>query len=283
MSKEDEELFNDEDESKEEEEESSEEVTSELEDDTPAPKNSKASRPMIPKSRLDEVLAKNRQLEQQLKEFTKDTHVKQQEVADQDRLAKLEAQFEALDDEYESAMRDGRQDAKRIRMERNKVERQIARLETTQLIPTIDRSKELEHVAVVARDTSAEQIYVVSLETKYPQLASDSPTYDGELVQSIVDLRNGFLNSGGYTPLAAMKRAIAMHQHLLAPRAGTVASGRKADALKTAIDAATKQPPVMKSPGQGGPKLDKIENMTPEQFAKLTLEQKKRLRGDYAS
>lgn len=247
----------------------------------------KPKEPAIPKARFDEVRTKAKEREtallNRIAELEKQTA---KEVQVQDAV-KLEKEVEALEDEYQKLLDDGKLDRAK------EVMRQI-RLKERQIV-----TAEAEHKSERARVQAVEQLkfdmLVEKIESEFPALNPDSDQFDEAVVEEVVLLRTGF-ERAGLSSTAALTKAVkyvlgdAKKPEPVEDRKG-IAGGKKPDArrqdqLAKNIDAAKKQPAKIGDVGVdsnkkgGGLDTANIRDMTEEEFNALPAATKARLRGD---
>ena len=238
-------------------------------------------RHMVPKSRLDEVLAKQKALEKQLD----DLRAQKQEPGE----APEAYDFDAKEVEYQNLVLDGEaQKAAALRKE-------IRAAERAQLEYEIG-SKIGESVSQSQQATALQQA-ASELEDNFPVFNRNSDQYNEEYTQEVIDLRDAFIVKGE-NPVAALTKAakFVLREYDLvdmgtaadapalsgesAPRVDEVAKKRAEVSRK--LKAAESQPPEMpgeSSSARGEKPLD-ILSMTEDEFNALPEATLKRLRGD---
>ena len=238
-------------------------------------------RHMVPKSRLDEVLAKQKALEKQLD----DLKAQKQEPGE----APDAYDFDAKEVEYQNFVLDGEtQKAVALRKE-------IRAAERAQLEYEIG-SKIGESVSQSQQATALQQA-ASELENNFPVFDRNSDQYNEGYTQEVIDLRDAFIVKGE-NPVAALTKAakFVLREYDLvdmsetapapslsgetAPRVDEVAKKRAQVSRK--LKAAEAQPPEMpgeSSSARGEKPLD-ISSMTEEEFNALPEATLKRLRGD---
>ena len=167
-----------------------EEITSEADETAPEPVETAPKKPMVPKSRLDEVLAKQKALQKQL-----DDMKAAQEVAES---APEEYDFAAKEVEYQSLVLDGEADkAAALRQEMRKAERdQIAYEMRQEMAQTVNQSQQATALQAAAND----------LEANFPVFDQNSDVYNAEYTQEVIDLRDAFITQG-YGAVDALSKA----------------------------------------------------------------------------
>lgn len=236
------------------------------------------SEPMVPKSRLDQVLARARKAEEQLRAQAK-------QEAEANPADDGEAyDFDAKEREYQELVLEGEADKavalrKEIRAEERKLFTQDATKQTSQ---TNTQARIQEKLLEVAAEIEAE----------YPVFDPNSPTYNEALTDEVMDLRDGFINSGKHTAIGALSKAVEVVAKMNnlksvseeAESAKEQIKGGKKPGKKTVaekVKAANQQPSQM--PGKRGENRDAkidIASMTEEQFDALPESTLRELRGD---
>ena len=234
--------------------------------------------PMVPKSRLDEVLAKQKALQKQLDEYTKAQQEAKKEMPEYD-FASKEAEYQALvlDGEAEKAVA--------LRNEIRQAEKDQFMFEVQQQMgQTVQQSQELTELQAKAAE----------IQTSFPVLDENSASFDAELQNEVVSLRDAFI-SQGYVPADALTKAAeyalaAKRPELLNPQPTPVVNeeNKKTQELKQKanvskkLEAAESQPPQMR--GESAKSSDKIDihKLSEQEFGALPAETLKRLRGDFS-
>tara|TARA_R100000697_G_scaffold36783_1_gene48777 strand:- start:158 stop:1198 length:1041 start_codon:yes stop_codon:yes gene_type:complete len=239
-------------------------------------------KPMVPKSRLDEVLAKQKALQKQL-----DDMKAAQEVIEN---APEEYDFAAKEVEYQSLLLDGEADkAAALRQEMRAAEKAQISYEMRQ---------EMNQTVTQSQQATALQTAANELEANFPVFDQNSEVYNAEYTQEVIDLRDAFIVQG-YGPVDALSKAanfVIKSNDIAAPTAeeGSTLAGTKAPtpqqdevAKKRAevskkLKAAESQPPELpgESSADRGEKSLDINSMSEEEFNALPPDTLKRLRGD---
>ena len=236
---------------------------------------------MVPKSRLDEVLAKQKALEKQLD----DLKAQKQEPGE----APSAYAFDEKEVEYQNLVLDGEsQKAAALRKEIRAAERAQLEYELT--------SKIGESVSQSQQATALQQA-ASQLEDNFPVFNRNSDQYNEDYTQEVIDLRDAFIVKGE-NPVAALTKAakFVLREYDLvdmgepaaapslsaetAPRLDEVAKKRAEVSRK--LKAAESQPPEMpgeSSSARGEKSLD-IASMTEDEFNALPEATLRRLRGD---
>lgn len=248
-----------------------EEATAEVEEEP-------QKRPMVPKSRLDEVLAKQKALQKQLDEMKA-----QQQPAEN---APEAYDFDSKEVEYQQLLLDGEsQRAAALRQEMRKAERDQIAYEMRQ-----EMSQKVQQNA----QATALQQAANELEANFPVFDQNSADYNAEITQEVIELRDAFIVQG-FDAVDALSKAanFAIRSYNLeatstlnapsAPKAKPVDEvAKKRAEVSRKLKAAESQPPEL--PGESsvnhGEKPLDLSTMTEEEFNALPEATLKRLRGD---
>lgn len=236
---------------------------------------------MVPKSRLDEVLAKQKALEKQLDEL----RAQKQEPGE----APEAYDFDAKEVEYQNLVLDGEaQKAAALRKEIRSAER--AQLE-------YEFSSKIGESVSQSQQATALQQAASELEDNFPVFDRNSDQYNEGYTQEVIDLRDAFIMKGE-NPVAALTKAakfvlreydlVDMGEVAAAPSLSADAAPRVDEVAKKRAEvtrklkAAEAQPPEM--PGESstarGEKALDIASMTEDEFNALPEATLRRLRGD---
>jgi len=228
--------------------------------------------PMVPKSRLDEVLAKQKALQKQLDE----SNAVKQEV-----LENLpEYDFTTKELEYQNLVLDGEAEkAVELRGEIRDAEKQQFMFEVqAQMGQTVKKNNEQTEL----------QAKAVELQTAFPQLDENSSTYNPELTQEVMDLRDAFMIQG-FTGSDALDKAA---KYIVTPTqspntavntAKQVQQQQQTSNISKKLQAADSQPPTMSGEGAGTKTEKKIDLnvLSTDEFDALPAETLRRMRGDF--
>jgi hypothetical protein len=238
----------------------------------------KSKKPMVPKARLDEVLAKQKALQKQLDEVNA-ANAKSEEAPEA-------YDFDAKEVEYQNMVLDGESDkAVALRREIRKAER--AELE-------FEMRQEMSQTVNQDRQMNALQQAANAMEEAYPVFNRNSESYNEEYTNEVVELRDMFMQRG-YEAVDALSKAVkyVVKDYDLgdSTQESTSLAGqvRKTDELakkralvSKKLQAAEAQPPEL--PGESsalhGEKALDVSSMTEEEFNALPEATLKRLRGD---
>ena len=237
------------------------------------------NKPMVPKSRLDEVLAKQKALQKQVEDMKK----AQEPAAD----APDSYDFDAKEREYMNLLLDGKE------AEAVKLRQQIRTAEKTQL--EFEMSQKMQQTVSQNAQATALQAAANELEANFPVFDQNAAEYNADFTQEVIDLRDAFMVQG-FEAVDALSKAASfvIKDHDLvtdaaqestltqtaAPMQDEVA--KKRAEVNKKLKAAKSQPPEL--PGESsaarGEKALDISNMTEDEFNALPDATIKRLRGD---
>jgi hypothetical protein len=268
-----------EDEGSESETDSDEEVEEAVEaKETPTPEDKPVKKPMVPKARLDEVLAKQKALQKQLDEINAANEKAEEAPESYD--------FDAKEVEYQNMVLDGETEkAVALRREIRKAEREQLEYEMRQ---------EMSQTVNQDRQMTALQQAASAMEDAYPVFDRNSDDFNEDMTNEVVELRDAFIMKG-YEAVDALSKAVkyVVKDHDLdqtqesAPSLAGKAQktdelAKKRAQVSKKLKAADAQPPEL--PGESssthGEKGFDLSTMTEEEFDALPEATLKRLRGD---
>ena len=253
------------------------EVEAEVEEE-PVAEEKPAKKPMVPKARLDEVLAKQKALQKQLDEINAANEKAEEAPESYD--------FDAKEVEYQNMVLDGETEkAVALRREIRKAEREQLEYEMRQ---------EMSQTVNQDRQMTALQQAANAMEEAYPVFNANSAEFNEDYTNEVVELRDAFIMKG-YEAVDALSKAVkyVVKDHDLdqvAEEAPSLAGkAQKTDELakkraqvSKKLKAAEAQPPEL--PGESssthGEKGIDLSTMTEEEFDALPEATLKRLRGD---
>ena len=227
--------------------------------------------PMIPKSRFDEVLAKQKALQKKLDEALAP---KVEDVTEAP-----EFDFDAKEVEYQTLVMEGETEkATQLRKEIRDAEKQQMMFEVqAKMGQTVTQNQEMVDL----------QTKAVQLETLYPMLNQADPSFNQDKTNEVLELRDAYMTQG-YLGADALQKAVD-----LIMGKPTVQETQKVDSVQKEIvqkkkiantnkkiEAAEKQPPAMKGKNKSDKKVD-INTLSTEEFAALPEETLRRMRGDF--
>ena len=234
-------------------------------------------KPMVPKSRLDEVLAKQKALQKQLDDLmaTKEQVENAPETYD----------FEVKEIEYQNLLLDGEsQKAAALRAEMRRAER--AQIE-------YEMAQKMEQKVTQNQQMTALQQAAADLEANFPAFDRSSDQYNEAYTQEVIDLRDAFIVKGDNAVAALSKAAkFVIKEYGLdvdAPSLSSQTAPKQVDEVakrrtevSRKLKAAKSQPPEL--PGESsaarGERATDVTTMTEEEFSALPEATLKRLRGD---
>ena len=232
--------------------------------------------PMVPKSRLDEVLAKNKAMQKKLNEATE---------AEKQALENApEYSFDEKEVEYQDLVLNGETDkAVALRSEIRNAEKEQFMFEVqAKMGKTVQQSQEMTELQAKAAE----------IEATFPILNENSADFDADLQAEVIDLRDAFTVQG-YTAADALAKAteytLAVKKPELLKGAPEIQSDpalqqrKQTSTVNKKLQAAEAQPPAMKGEGansKGEKKVD-LSLLSGEEFDALPAETLRRMRGDF--
>jgi hypothetical protein len=237
---------------------------------------------MVPKSRLDEVLQKQKALQKQLEDMKK-----AQQPAEN---APDPYDFDSKEKEYMNLVLDGKEaDAVRLRQEIRTAEKASLQFEMTeQMQQTVQHNAQATALQAAANE----------LEANFPVFDQNSELYNESYTQEVIGLRDAFIMQG-FDAVDALSKAanfVLMTNNLVAPEPATSTLDAPAAPKQKTVDevakkraevskklkAAEAQPPEL--PGESsaarGEKAVDVATMSEDEFNALPDATIKRLRGD---
>lgn len=242
-------------------------------------KAEKAKKHMVPKSRLDKVLERNRELEAEL--AARSAASAKPEKKDGDK-APAKYDFDKAEEDYQDAVLDGRKaDAARIRREMRAAERAEIQAELDATSSTTNRQQDI--TVTISRATA-------EIEKNFPMLDSNHADYNEEAATDLIDIYTGLVASGK-DPMKALDKALNMvvKSHDLVggddSDDGEDPPADKKKDLKSKIDAAKKQPakmPNKQNPSKKAKDPDEIDinTISDEDWDALPQSVKDRMMGN---
>lgn len=235
--------------------------------------------PMVPKSRLDEVLAKQKALQKQLDEVNQAREEAAKDAPEYD-FATKEAEYQqlVLDGEAEKAVE--------LRNEIRNAEKEQFMFEVqAKMGQTVQQSQEMTELQAKAAE----------IEANFSVLNENSADFDVNLQNEVVELRNAFI-SQGYTPADSLTKATeytlaAKRPDLLNPQQeqpapkvdDKVVEKKKVANINKKLQAADSQPPAMKGESAKGDKKIDLNTLSDDEFSALPEETLRRMRGDFGT
>ena len=235
--------------------------------------------PMVPKSRLDEVLAKNKEMQKRLQTL-------ESETKEEDTTPKYD--FVAREKEYQELVLDGETDrAAQLREEIRSAEREQMMSEMqSKMGQTVQQDREAHEL-----NKKANEIMEV-----FPVYDQKSKQFDERLANEVMELRDAFIFQG-YGAADSLAKAteitlIRSKPELLevetagttdaAPTLNKVVQEKKKQAnVSKKVAASQSQPPQMKGESTQNKKIVDINVLSDDEFGALPEETLRRLRGDF--
>ena len=244
--------------------------TQEPETGTEEPVN-ETKEPMIPKSRFDEVLQKQKALAKKLEEVTNPV-----EVFDK----APEYDFEAKEQEYQELILNGEPN------EAVKLRTEIRNAEKKQMM--FDVQNQMGHTVQQNAEMVALQAKAAELATSFPTLDENHASFDKEKTQEVLELRDAFM-AQGYAGADALEKSA---KYIMGEPESVSTEPKKDDVNKKIVqkkkvantnkklEAAESQPPALKGKNKVEKKVD-LDVLSTEEFDALPEETLKRMRGDF--
>lgn len=230
--------------------------------------------PMVPKSRLDEVLQKNKDLNAQL-EIERKAKASRQPEPDKDAK---EFDFDTKETEYMKLVMEG-ETAKALA-----VRKEIRAAEQAQILKQTDK--------VSGEDDEAKALAKAAMvvEENFPQFVKGHAEYNEEATKVVLRMRDGLIATGSNAvealneavDFAVRKFGFDKDLEVKDDKKVVNLDEKRQKEVEKKIAAQKKQPPEVKSEGQGKrEEKNEIAEMSDEEFDALPASAKARLRGDY--
>ena len=245
---------------------------------------------MIPKSRFDDAVRKEREARETAERRLAEFEAQQRKVQQTADISEMEKKLGELRSKANKAIVLGNEDeAATLTAEADRLNRQIAIAQSS----TMTAAAKAEAVEDMRFDITVENI-----QAQYPELDENSEQFDQDLVDDVLDKQRGFMERERLSPSKAMAKAakyVMDRQQRAAPaveeerpglKAGERGTDRKRAAVEKNLDAAKRQPPSTRQLGIDSDKAGqtketpKAEDMTYEEFAALPEATKAKMRGD---
>ena len=251
-----------------------EEGTEEVEEVVEEPKA-----PMVPKSRLDEVLAKNKEMQKRLQDI---------EGKEAEETKAPEYDFVAQEKAYQDLVLEGETEkAALVRQEIRSAEREQLMSEMqSKMGQTVQQDRELHELT-----QKASEIMEV-----FPIFDEKSKAYDEGLTNEVMELRDAFIYQGygaadslaKATEVTLLSKKPELLQGETAPAVDPAPTLTKAvqekkqkATVKKKVEASQAQPPEMKGESAKNKKVVDINVMSDDEFRALPEDTLRRLRGDF--
>jgi len=226
--------------------------------------------PMIPKSRFDEVLAKQKALQKKLDDALAPKIEDVKEAPEFD--------FDGKEIEYQTLVMEGETEkATKLRSEIRTAEKQQMMFEVqAKMGQTVTQNQEQ-----VDLQTKATQ-----LESIYPELNQADPNFNQDKTNEVLELRDAYMIQG-YTGSDALQKSVDLIMGKKEsvtttpdPVVQKIVEKKKIANTTKKLETAEKQPPAMKGKNKVDKKVD-INKMSIDEFDALPAETLRRMRGDF--
>ena len=238
----------------------------------------KPKAPMVPKSRLDEVLAKNKKMQKRIEE------IEQKEAEAKEAAPSYD--FDVKEQQYQQLILDG-ESARAVELRK-----EIRQAEKDAMM--FDIQKQMGQTVQQNQSQQELQAKAAEIASTFSILDENSADFNEDLTREVMDLRDAFIVQG-YEPADSLARAteytLAVKQpELLKPSEAKEATQTKKIVekkqkanVKNKIAAAKAQPPALKgeSASARGEKVTNINTLSDDEFGALPEETVRRLRGDF--
>ena len=235
--------------------------------------------PMVPKSRLDEVLAKNKEMQKRLQDI---------EGKEAEETKAPEYDFVAQEKAYQDLVLEGETEkAALVRQEIRSAEREQLMSEMqSKMGQTVQQDRELHELT-----QKASEIMEV-----FPIFDEKSKAYDEGLTNEVMELRDAFIYQGygaadslaKATEVTLLSKKPELLQGETAPAVDPAPTLTKAvqekkqkATVKKKVEASQAQPPEMKGESAKNKKVVDINVMSDDEFRALPEDTLRRLRGDF--
>jgi len=226
--------------------------------------------PMIPKSRFDEVLAKQKALQKKLDEALAP------KIEDVNEAPEFD--FDAKELEYQNLIMEGENaKATQLRNDIRQAEKQQMMFEMqAKMGQTVAQSTEQQQL----------QAKALELEATYPELNQADPNFNQDKTNEVLELRDAYMVQG-FTGADALQKSVNILMGKAAPTEPAakpvnkkIVEKKKIANTNRKIEAAEKQPPAMKGKNKTDKKVD-IDKLSIDEFDALPAETLRRMRGDF--
>ena len=237
--------------------------------------------PLIPKWRFDEAQRKARERYEELERKLGTLEKQQATETKESDIEALSGSIDTLQDQYEDHLLEGNlEKARLVRKQLTQKQNELTEMRLAQQSQQTGRAA----VEQVRFDTQ-----LAHIEARYPALNPDSADFNKDLATEVAEILAAF-QARGFTASAALQKAV---HYVLRPDqsegkdADILRSQRGHQARKKAADTVRRSPPDISKAGRDSDKggkgdgLPDIGKMSPEQFDKLSEEDRAKLRGDF--
>jgi len=238
---------------------------------------------MVPKGRLDEVLHKSREREEELQRRLNAAEERTEKETTSENVDALELELDELDKKYGELFMEGELDkANETRKEWRKKQNDLFDIRLEQ------RSALASRQAVESMRFDRQ---LAEYEVKYSVINFDSENYDPDTAKEVAELMDAF-EAQGWNRVAALNKAV---KYVIPEKENASTEGldpdvvrtkRKVAARRKVADVVSKSPPDITDKGRDSDKvgtgdgLPDVTKMSPSQFAELSEAQLRKLRGD---
>tara|TARA_R110002050_G_scaffold279183_2_gene425636 strand:+ start:238 stop:1281 length:1044 start_codon:yes stop_codon:yes gene_type:complete len=225
--------------------------------------------PMIPKSRFDEVLAKQKALQKKLDEASAP------QIEDIKEAPKYD--FDSKEIEYQNLVLDGEStQAVQLRSEIRQAEKQQMMFEMqAKMGQTMTQTTEMQDLQAKANE----------IQTAFPTLDENNASYDEAKTNEVMELRDAYMMQG-YAGADALQKATTLIMGQVEtttqpdPNIKKVQQKKQQANVSKKIQASESQPPAMKGQNKTDKKVD-LNVLSTEEFDALPAETLRRMRGDF--
>jgi hypothetical protein len=241
-----------------------------------ADKDKGKKQPMVPKSRLDEVLAKNREMAEQLKQAT----AAREAASPKPEKDAVAFDFDAKEGEYMQFVLDGEKDKALA------VRKEIRAAEQAEVAKTTRQTAGQDDEAMALARAAAQ------IEENFPQFVIGHEKHNKEATEKVVSMRDALIR-GGADAVTALNDAVdfvvrkygfdeALEGEKPGDKVVNLDDKRKKDVAKK-IATQNKQPPDMSGEGERSrqqKEVSAVEQMSDAEWDALPDATRRRLRGD---
>ena len=249
------------------------------EEDEPGAKPDEIS---IPKARFDEALHKARQREEELQRRLEAAEERKQSSTISEDVSAMEQELDDLDSKYAELLMEGEME------KANAIRKQWRQKQNDMFDIRLEQRSTLASKQAIESMRFDRQL--AEYEVKFPVINPDSENFSEDVASEVRDLMDAF-EAKGWNPVAALNKAVKyVIREDAAPAEGldpdVVRAKRSVTARKKVAEVARRSPPDITDKGRDtdkvgtGDGLPDVTKMTPEQFAKLTDTQLRKIRGD---
>lgn len=231
----------------------------------------------IPHKRFEEVNQKRKDAEAKLEKLEAELATLRKEPEPEPE-PEPEFDFDTKEDEYMDAVLEGEKEkAKELRAEIRAAEMAAAERKAQDLAQNTTTQSREQQIFLEATQ---------ALEAEFPMLSESNEAFDQDLVNDIIALHSGYMQSGSMNPVASINKAT---RTLMAARGIASESGEEPDNRPTSKDTEKKLAAAKKQPAKMGKSTENpdretevnAETLSEEEWESLPESVKRRMRGDY--